>query len=1108
MEPNRRDLHVGALGFAVGCLLLLLIPRPVTAQSHPTDRQLDDYERLLESLRTDYEPMAMFGAESLPPPGSSERSRDTLGSDRDDTPRVIIPDVPQVRPRPRLSPDSNLPFDHTGDTDERDRTPRSHGGSIIYEPYTFPFSAVVKLHQTDLDGKKWVCSASVISEFHLLTAAHCIYQYRRGYYDHGKVYGFPAQTEVVGPDNWPDHPFGRVQAVKIRAFDPAEALTSTENVNPSYDQALITLDRPIGRVTGGFGQGDDEYAASWSSHNMAGYPGKEHTGIFMYQKFAPSIAIDCIVNCGTLWLQTEGMPGHSGGPFWVYENSGNRVQTAIHSGGDGISSYGSLLWDSAFVRDPWNWMEGWLAYDKANMQPELKPELIEDVTNSNRKDLLANTTTAGGAITVNWNAYNVGFAHTGKVTIRFYLSRDRSIRSNDTLIETVRVDNGLNANSLLFRQDTFSIPANQAAGTYHVGYTMGGSVSEYTVEDNVVLIDERLVVTAAPDLVVPSLTVPSRSGAGEPFDIFATVRNSGNGTAPPTTVRFEHREYAGLRDPFAWRTTGRTTSIASLAASGSTTANGILTAPQQVGEYEYRACVNAVNGERDDTNNCSTAHRVTVVASSTDRATLVALYNATGGPNWRTETNWLSNQPISTWHGVTTDADGRVTELRLFTNRLAGPIPAAIGSLVNLEILDLSTNRLTGPIPAAIGSLTGLRILLLQYNQLSGSIPAAVQGLVNLEHLLIDHNQLTGAIPSQLGSLSRMKELQLWDNQLSGSIPGQLGDLGSLERLDLRKNRLSGDIPAELGNLTNIEELYLKDNRLTGGIPASFGRLTNVLYMFLNGNRLSGPIPTELGNIASELFLRLDSDTGLCLPPDFPLDTPFGRAVQQNIYGRIPVCGGGGAFTDDPIVAGETPVRAVHFTELRGRIDALRTAHGLGRFPWTDPSLAAGVTPVRGVHMSELRTALGQVYDAASRTIGFGTEPVQAGWEIRAAHINELRRAVEALVTVAGLMITSNGGGERATITVPENQTAVTTVTASGGTPPYEFQWSSSQTAPDGRQFTMNTATGALAFVTAPDYENPSDSDRDNNYVLDVRVQDASQPSQLDTQVITVTVTR
>ena len=47
-------------------------------------------------------------------------------------------------------------------------------------------------------------------------------------------------------------------------------------------------------------------------------------------------------------------------------------------------------------------------------------------------------------------------------------------------------------------------------------------------------------------------------------------------------------------------------------------------------------------------------------------------------------------------------------------------------------------------------------------------------------------------------------------------------------------------------------------------------------------------------------------------------------------------------FSDDPIVPGETPIRAAHVAELRTRIDGLRAAAGLGRFAWTDPVLRAG----------------------------------------------------------------------------------------------------------------------------------------------------------------------
>ena len=106
-----------------------------------------------------------------------------------------------------------------------------------------------------------------------------------------------------------------------------------------------------------------------------------------------------------------------------------------------------------------------------------------------------------------------------------------------------------------------------------------------------------------------------------------------------------------------------------------------------------------------------------------------------------------------------------------------------------------------------------------------------------------------------------------------------------------------------------------------------------------------------------------------------------------------------GRFTDDPIRPGVTPVRAIHLTELRARIDSLREAAGLGRFRWTDPVLRAGVTRVRLVHLMELRSALAAVYAAAGRSVPPWTDPAPAAGTtpIRAAHLTELRAAVVAL---------------------------------------------------------------------------------------------------------------
>ena len=50
---------------------------------------------------------------------------------------------------------------------------------------------------------------------------------------------------------------------------------------------------------------------------------------------------------------------------------------------------------------------------------------------------------------------------------------------------------------------------------------------------------------------------------------------------------------------------------------------------------------------------------------ASDESALVALYSATDGPNWRDNTNWLSDAPIGQWSGATMDSSCRGSVLSL-----------------------------------------------------------------------------------------------------------------------------------------------------------------------------------------------------------------------------------------------------------------------------------------------------------------------------------------------------------------------------------------------------------------------------------------------------------
>ena len=112
--------------------------------------------------------------------------------------------------------------------------------------------------------------------------------------------------------------------------------------------------------------------------------------------------------------------------------------------------------------------------------------------------------------------------------------------------------------------------------------------------------------------------------------------------------------------------------------------------------------------------------------------------------------------------------------------------------------------------------------------------------------------------------------------------------------------------------------------------------------------------------------------------------------------------------------------------------------------------------------------------------------------------------AVTVTNVIEPVSIVSNGGGTSATVSVPENTTAVTTVVGSDPDFPSRTLTYSIFAGGDGTAFSINPSTGVLSFANPPDFEAPTDSDEDNVYDLTVQTTDGSTTAS-QTLVVTVT---
>jgi hypothetical protein len=179
-------------------------------------------------------------------------------------------------------------------------------------------------------------------------------------------------------------------------------------------------------------------------------------------------------------------------------------------------------------------------------------------------------------------------------------------------------------------------------------------------------------------------------------------------------------------------------------------------------------------------------------------------------------------------------------------------LPAGLGTLVNLEALELSCLENLEDLPEEIGGLGKLRELVIDNGNgcsMNVALPRSIGRLADLRVLRL-YGALDGRdagsedparpparkpLPDTLADLQRLEELDLGRNGI-GSVPPQVASLRGLKKLGLDYNEIR-ELPSFVGELKNLEELSLNSN---GGVrlPPSLSGVKG-LKVFMGNNRLT-----------------------------------------------------------------------------------------------------------------------------------------------------------------------------------------------------------------------------------------------------------------------------
>ncbi|KAL0321715.1 UNVERIFIED_CONTAM: Light-harvesting complex-like protein 3 isotype 1, chloroplastic [Sesamum calycinum] len=235
----------------------------------------------------------------------------------------------------------------------------------------------------------------------------------------------------------------------------------------------------------------------------------------------------------------------------------------------------------------------------------------------------------------------------------------------------------------------------------------------------------------------------------------------------------------------------------------------------------------------------------------------------------------------------------KLTHLDLSCNDFGGTrIPDFIGSLENLQYLDLSEAGFEGLIPHQLGNLSFLQYLTirdscpdcktklhtgnlqwlsrlssLKYLDLTGVniIEAtnwlqATNNLPSLVDLRLSRCSLRLITSVDFVNFTSLRVLDLSGNKFNSFLPHWIHNLGNLVHLDLSDCGLYNQFPTTLQNMTRLRYLNLSSNNFNSTFPNWFTRFRNLEVFSISDNLVRGELPSSIGNWTSLVTLDLSQN--------------------------------------------------------------------------------------------------------------------------------------------------------------------------------------------------------------------------------------------------------